>query len=485
MTSLRAAERAAFIAADFLGGCLAVAAVFWLRYRSGILPEEVDLELDIETVFSLVVLPIGWMFWFFLHGMYRDWFLESRTRQILVLFAACSLGALGLFLVMAGSDLVAVLASQDRTWAAFQALFTRSRMVTVGGYGASMLLFPGALRLTVQGITRSLLRSGKGLEAAILLGANDQGNQVLQRLRARPILGIEPVAFLDPDAKRAGKRFDGLRIAGKYSDLPRVLDETGARHVVICHSTSSHNEILRILSFLDDRSVTVYVVPDLFDVLSGHLRTVVLHQADLLVLLQHHLPGWQAGMKRLMDLAFSVVILLAALPALLLAMLAIKLDSPGPIFYSQERVGQYGRRFRVWKLRTMRTDAEKSGPQWAGKKDNRITKVGKFLRKTRLDEVPQLWCVFRGDMALVGPRPEREFFIEKLRDEVPLYVRRLKMKPGLTGWAQVTLGYDNSIEDVKKKVMADLWYFENLSLSLDIQILVRTIWVVLTGKGAN
>jgi exopolysaccharide biosynthesis polyprenyl glycosylphosphotransferase len=348
-----------------------------------------------------------------------------------------------------------------------------------------MLLCPGALRLTVQGITRSLLRSGKGLEAAILLGANDQGNQVLQRLRARPILGIEPVAFLDPDAKRAGKRFDGLRIAGKYSDLPRVLDETGARHVVICHSTSSHNEILRILSFLDDRSVTVYVVPDLFDVLSGHLRTVVLHQADLLVLLQHHLPGWQAGMKRLMDLAFSVVILLAALPALLLAMLAIKLDSPGPIFYSQERVGQYGRRFRVWKLRTMRTDAEKSGPQWAGKKDNRITKVGKFLRKTRLDEVPQLWCVFRGDMALVGPRPEREFFIEKLRDEVPLYVRRLKMKPGLTGWAQVTLGYDNSIEDVKKKVMADLWYFENLSLSLDIQILVRTIWVVLTGKGAN
>ena len=139
----------------------------------------------------------------------------------------------------------------------------------------------------------------------------------------------------------------------------------------------------------------------------------------------------------------------------------------------------------MFKLRTMRTDAELAGPQWAGKKDNRITKVGRILRKSRLDEVPQLWCVFKGDMALVGPRPEREFFIEKLRNQVPLYMRRLKMKPGLTGWAQVTLGYDNSIEDVKKKVMADLWYFENLSLALDIQILVRTIWVVLTGKGAN
>lgn len=485
MTSLRAVERALLVAADFVGGCLAVAAVFWLRYRSGLVPDEVDLELDIENVFSLVFLPIAWMGWFFLHGLYRDWFLESRTRQILVLTGACLLGSLGLFLLMAGSDLVELLSRPDRTWAGFQALFTRSRVVTVGGYGFSMILLPGTLRLLVQGINRRLLRSGKGLEGAILLGANEQGAGVVERLRARPVLGLRPLLFLDQDSRRTNRELAGLRIAGKYADLPKVLQDTGAKHVVICHPTSSHNEILRILALLDDESITVYVVPDLYDVLSGHLRTMGLQQAGLFILLQHHLPPWQAGLKRLMDLAFSVLILLAALPALLLAMLAIKLDSPGPIFYSQERVGQYGRRFRVWKLRTMRTDAEKAGPQWAGKKDNRITRTGKFLRKTRLDEVPQLWCVFRGDMALVGPRPEREFFIEKLREEVPLYVRRLKMKPGLTGWAQVTLGYDNSIEDVKKKVMADLWYFENLSLSLDVQILVRTIWVVLTGKGAN
>jgi exopolysaccharide biosynthesis polyprenyl glycosylphosphotransferase len=293
------------------------------------------------------------------------------------------------------------------------------------------------------------------------------------------------VLFLDPDGKRTGSDLDGIRIAGKYADLPQILDETGARHVIICHATRSHNEILRILSNLEDRQATVYVIPDLLDVLAGHLRTMNLQQAQLLVLLQHHLPGWQAGLKRTMDLCFSLAILLAAFPALLLAMIAIKLDTPGPIFYSQERIGQYGRRFRVFKLRSMRTDAEMAGPQWAGKQDNRITRVGKILRKSRLDEVPQLWCVFRGDMALVGPRPEREFFIDKLRDQVPLYMRRLKMKPGLTGWAQVTLGYDNSIEDVKKKVMADLWYFENMSLVLDIQILIRTIWVVLTGKGAN
>jgi exopolysaccharide biosynthesis polyprenyl glycosylphosphotransferase len=481
MISLRAAERSALVAADFVGGCIAFSGVFWVRYRSGWIPQEVDPDVRIENIFSpAICLTLGWMAWFLLHGLYRDWFLESRSKQILVLFQACLLGAAGLALALAGSDLVQMV-PQGRWLDAF----TRSRLVTVGTYGALMLVVPGGLRLSVQSVTRNLLRSGKGLESAILLGANAQGAKVAEKLRSTPVLGMRPVLFLDPDGKRIGSEQAGIRIGGNYADLPRLIDETGARHVVICLATKSHNEILRILSLLDDRAVTVYVVSDLYDVLSGHLRTMSLQQAGLLVLLQHHLPGWQAGLKRAMDIGFSLLILLAALPALVLAMIAIKLDSKGPIFYSQERIGQYGRRFRVFKLRTMRTDAELAGPQWAGKKDNRITRVGKLLRKSRLDEVPQLWCVFKGDMALVGPRPEREFFIEKLRNQVPLYMRRLKMKPGLTGWAQVTLGYDNSIEDVKKKVMADLWYFENLSLALDIQILVRTIWVVLTGKGAN
>ncbi|HEX2612724.1 MAG TPA: sugar transferase, partial [Fibrobacteria bacterium] len=153
--------------------------------------------------------------------------------------------------------------------------------------------------------------------------------------------------------------------------------------------------------------------------------------------------------------------------------------------YAQERVGQYGRIFLLFQCRTMRTDAEAAGPQWASQNDPRITRIGRFLRKTRLDEIPQLWNVLIGDMSLVGPRPEREHFINQLRNEVPLYLQRLKMKPGLTGWAQVKHHYDTSIEDVKTKVLFDLWYFENMSLPLDAVILLRTVWVVLTGKGAQ
>jgi lipopolysaccharide/colanic/teichoic acid biosynthesis glycosyltransferase len=163
----------------------------------------------------------------------------------------------------------------------------------------------------------------------------------------------------------------------------------------------------------------------------------------------------------------------------------VKLDSPGPVFYSQERIGLYGKRIRVHKFRTMRTDAESQGPQWATQGDSRVTRVGRILRRSRIDELPQLWCILIGDMSLVGPRPERQHFINQLKHEVPLYLRRLKMKPGLTGWAQVKHRYDTSIDDVKTKVMFDLWYFENMSISLDLLILLRTVWVVVTGHGAR
>src|SRR5690606_28014475 len=191
------------------------------------------------------------------------------------------------------------------------------------------------------------------------------------------------------------------------------------------------------------------------------------------------------NLKRLLDIVVAAASLTLAFPLMLLIAILIRLDSRGPVLYAQERVGQYGRIFMLYKLRTMRQDAEATGPQWAAENDPRVTRLGRFLRKTRLDEFPQLWNVLVGDMSLVGPRPEREHFINQLRNEVPLYLQRLKMKPGLTGWAQVKHHYDKNIEDVKTKVLFDLWYFENMSLPLDMVILIRTVWVVLTGKGAH
>ncbi len=196
------------------------------------------------------------------------------------------------------------------------------------------------------------------------------------------------------------------------------------------------------------------------------------------------MPVWERKIKRLMDIVFSLIILIVTLPITLIVALAIKLDSEGPVFFKQIRVGKDGKEFKIYKFRSMIKDAEKhTGPIWSTKDDPRITRVGKIIRKFRLDEIPQFINVLRGEMSLVGPRPERPYFVEKLSQEIPLYKRRLKVKPGITGWAQVKHKYDESIEDVKKKLQYDLYYIENISLRMDLKILFRTIFVVMFGKG--
>jgi exopolysaccharide biosynthesis polyprenyl glycosylphosphotransferase len=192
---------------------------------------------------------------------------------------------------------------------------------------------------------------------------------------------------------------------------------------------------------------------------------------------------WEETMKRILDVAVSSVVLIVGMPVWVLIALIVKLESPGQIFYKQERVGKDGERFNIIKFRSMREDAEKAGPQWAHKKDPRITRVGKWLRKLHFDEVPQFVNVLNGNMSLVGPRPERPMFVESLSKEIPLYMRRLKVRPGITGWAQLKHRYDETIEDVKKKVQYDLYYIENMSLRMDMKILLSTATHMFLGRG--
>ncbi len=194
----------------------------------------------------------------------------------------------------------------------------------------------------------------------------------------------------------------------------------------------------------------------------------------------------KAAAHRGLDLAFALSLLLATLPLLLLVALAIKLDSRGPIFYGQERVGRGGRRFTVYKFRSMRVDAEASGtPQWASKRDPRVTRVGRLLRLTRIDEIPQVLNVLRGDMAMVGPRPERPAFVEQLEQQIPHYRDRACVRPGITGWAQINYPYGASVEDARQKLTYDLYYIQHRGLRLDLRILLTTVRVVLFQEGAR
>ena len=231
-------------------------------------------------------------------------------------------------------------------------------------------------------------------------------------------------------------------------------------------------------------NISMKIIPDMYDIISGQARTNQLYGFPLIEIMPLVLQPWEIILKRILDITVSILILIISLPLWLLIAVAIKINSRGPIVFNQERVGKDENMFFMHKFRTMNQDAEKhSGPIWSQKDDPRITSVGNFLRRTRLDEIPQFINVLSGEMSLVGPRPERPFFIEKLEKEIPLYKRRLQVRPGITGWAQIKQGYDTSIDDVRSKVKFDLYYIENMSLQMDLKILLFTFYTMIRGRG--
>ncbi len=480
MSAKKLAKYLAFLS-DLAAINLALAGIFWLRYRSGFFPATYDpFKSFAEFTQPAFLLSLGGIAYFFFSGLYRDWSLHSRALQMAVVSKEVTLFCLLVLAVTTGSDVL-------EAWSRHRLsqVLTATRLFSMLSYWVTFLVAVNGLRLLTQIFVRSWLRRGVGQEGLFILGATEAGQRIGQELESAPELGWKVEGFLDENPALRGQSFGRATVLGKYAELPTLIRARRAGGLIISHESSSHNEILRILSYAAEFPVTIFIVPDLYDAAAGHFKTNAVHGIALKELFPEHMPSWEADLKRLIDLGAAALGLLVGGPWLLLIGALVRLDSPGPALYAQERIGQYGRRFRLYKFRTMRTDAEKTGPQWAAANDPRITRLGRFLRRMRLDELPQLWNILKGDMSLVGPRPEREHFIQQLRNEVPLYLRRLKMKPGLTGWAQVKHHYDASLEDVKTKVLFDLWYFENMSVPLDLSIILRTVWVVLLGKGAR
>jgi exopolysaccharide biosynthesis polyprenyl glycosylphosphotransferase len=304
----------------------------------------------------------------------------------------------------------------------------------------------------------------------------------VKQLRRYPELGYRVVGYVNGLSQEAEEDFPPN--LGAREDLPEILDKYEVRDVIVALVNSDHRELLSIVGLCSLHNVRVKVIPDLFEILSGRARTHQLWGVPLVEVQPDLMQPWQKLAKEAMDVLVSLVLLILALPVMIITAIAIRIDSKGSIFYRQYRVGKGGKEFTLIKFRSMVKDAEsKTGAVWAGKQDPRITWVGRIIRHLRIDELPQLINVLKGEMSLVGPRPERPEFVEKFISNIPFYARRMNVKPGVTGWAQVKHKYDESVEDVQKKLRYDLFYLENMSISLDIKILINTIWVIFRGKG--
>jgi exopolysaccharide biosynthesis polyprenyl glycosylphosphotransferase len=467
---------------DLLSVNIALSTAFWLRYKSNLFPESFDPTLELAAYIKpSIAMTVLWVALFFLTGLYRDWYKESRLDEFFVVSRAILIGMFLLFLVTGAPQVIDFAHTGD-----FSSLFTKTKFPVLFTYGICMLFFTTANRFTMHTILSFLFSRGIAVNKVLIIGANSSGKRLIRELDKYPHLGYKVVGFIDNEKRKKDIKVGNYKVIGSYADIPQIVKQHRISGLIIAHISESPDEILSILSYCGDINVTIYMVPSLMDIITGHLKTHQIFGVPLLVLLQDHMPAWEAQIKRLVDIVASFLILFIGAPFWLLLIAIIKITSKGPAVFKQERVGQNGKHFIMYKFRSMFSDAEKlSGPKWATENDPRITPMGRILRKTRLDEIPQFVNVLKGEMSLVGPRPERQYFVDQLKKEIPWYVRRIKMKPGITGWAQVKHKYDATIEDVKQKVIYDLYYFENMSLSLDLKILLRTIIVALTGKGAH
>ncbi len=463
----RIIDKLVLAAADALMLIMAGIITYWIRFQSHMLPVEGFVPPGIYlTSPALLIVVLGWLTLFFLAGLYDlPWDL-SRVDYGWAVLRTVGAGTLVLFFV---------------TFDPTELTFTGRTTTLLHGIVVGLCVLAG--RMAVIGFERRHEILGFRRRNAIVVGVTDLAKAIVSEVQGRREMKYHILGYVSRDAM--SDSIDGLPVMGRYEDIPAVVKHHRIEEVLVATDPESREEILEIVSRCNGIVPAVKVASHRIDILSG-FRTEEIAGHPLLRVHPTNMKRWQWMVKRMIDLGVSVIVLVPLLPAWILIGLIIKTDSPGPMLFRQERVGKRGRVFTLYKFRSMIADAERhTGPVWARPDDERMTRVGRVIRKLRIDEVPQFLNVLRGEMSLVGPRPEREYFVSRFEREIGFYNRRLLVRPGITGWAQVKHRYDTSIDDVREKVKYDLYYLENMSLRLDLKIILRTIWVSLSGKGTH
>jgi exopolysaccharide biosynthesis polyprenyl glycosylphosphotransferase len=398
----------------------------------------------------------------------------SRIDQLYVVFGSVTIGTLV-------SIAITVIVFRDTI---FDVEFPRAMMVYAWLFSIVFIM----IGRTFHQFVRSKLRDrGIGKDRLLVVGTGDVARIILQRILWSPHLGYETIGLVSGNGSAAAEgdrpveAILDIPVIGRVEDLPDLIDNYQVDEVIVATPEKGHREAVRIISYCERGRVSIKIFPDIFQFVTTDAGIDDLGGLPLLTVRDFALRGYMLIFKRLMDIFGAIFGLIVLSPIMILVAIAIKLESPGSAFFIQERMGLDGKPFRMIKFRSMRSDAERFGPGWTVDDDPRQTRLGKFLRKVDVDELPNLINVFLGEMSLVGPRPEQPYYVEEFRNTVPRYMERHREKAGMTGWAQVNgLRGDTSIIERTKY---DLWYTENWSILLDIKIILRTVWqIFITGR---
>ena len=412
----------------------------------------------------LVMLPL-WYIVFKAFGLYRPRRISSKFAEIMDI---------------AKGTTIAILILVSLTFFVRKYEFSRLTFVY---FGIICVIALCVERILFRELLRLIRKRGYNLRHALIVGTGSLGQDVTDRVHSHPELGIKIRGFLCEDNSQIGNELKGFKVLDTFENVRNVVMNQNIDMVLITLPLSAHERLKRILDDIGDEMVSIMLIPDLVELATLRGGIGEFEGMPIISLRDTPLYGWNVVVKRVTDIVLSITILLAVSPLMLVISLLVKATSIGHVFYRQERMGLDGRIFSMLKFRTMETQAEKeTGPVWAAKGDSRKTIIGSFLRKTSMDELPQFFNVLKGDMSIVGPRPEREFFIQQFRSKIPKYMLRHKMKAGITGWAQISGWRGNT--SLEKRIEYDLYYIENWSLRFDMEIMWLTIWRGLVNKHA-
>jgi len=461
-----------YIIGDWISAALAWFIFFYYRkfyIASHFFGENNYFDFDKNLVGGLVVIPSCWLILYALMGTYSDIYRKSRLNELGRTLLATVIGVTILFFIIILDDIVF---SIDGYYRSFVTIFFLHLGFTF------LIRFMQLTRISYR------FNAGKISFNTIMVGGNQSALELYQeiQIRSKP-LGNNFIGFVSLYAKEKTPLSDHLQKLGEIEQLPELIREHKIEEVIIALDDHQHKKFSKVVNMVKNEGVIIKIIPDMYDIMLGHVKMQQIFGAILIEIYPAIMPAWQRTLKRMFDISASLFALLILLPLLIYIAIRVKMSSKGPIFYSQERIGYKGIPFTIYKFRSMFTDAEQNGPALSSDNDPRVTRWGAFMRKMRLDEIPQFYNVLIGEMSLVGPRPERQYFIDQIMKVAPHYKHLLKVKPGITSWGQVKYGYAENLDQMVERLKFDILYIENMSLLVDFKILIYTILTILEARG--